>query len=161
MSSRGVHFALSVEDDSRVRELKNNRDLGDIVEALEARWDGAWLQETDKAWDAIHRCLTNGRLSFRPSNTLAKCILGGMSLQRGERIVSYLSADEVKEVASEITVIGKEWMRQRYYAIPAGDYGMPLTEVDFEYTWSWFESVKAFFNKASSDGRSVLFVVCQ
>ena len=35
----------------------------DIVqEEIEEPWDEEWLLEMDKAWDAIHRCLTDGRL---------------------------------------------------------------------------------------------------
>ena len=37
-----------------------------VIEEIEDRWDRDWLVETDKAWDAIHRCLTGGTLELWP-----------------------------------------------------------------------------------------------
>ena len=53
------------------------------VEGIEDRWDRDWLVETDKAWDAIHRCLTGGTLEYGPT-PLHKCILGEASRHEGD-----------------------------------------------------------------------------
>jgi len=52
-------------------------------------------------------------------------------------------------------------MRERYFAIPASDYECPLTEDDCGYTWSWFQGVQAFYQKAAASGRVVMLTVDQ
>ncbi len=71
MACRGVHFALSSEEQLKMAELTKSQ--GNVVEyiqeEIEDRWDREWLCATDKAWDAIHRCLTDGlcfRLTIQP-----------------------------------------------------------------------------------------------
>lgn len=60
MACRGVYFALSDDDARRLKDIDGDASvLKFIQEELESRWDEEWLQETDKAWDAIHRCLTS------------------------------------------------------------------------------------------------------
>ena len=49
MACRGVHFALTVEQASRLIELAGTDDeLIAFLEEIEAAWDKEWLQETDK-----------------------------------------------------------------------------------------------------------------
>jgi hypothetical protein len=60
--SLGVHFALVEKDARRMQRARGNDALQEVLEEIEERWDRRWLQETDKAWDAIHRCLTDGYL---------------------------------------------------------------------------------------------------
>jgi hypothetical protein len=90
------------------------------------------------------------------------CVLGGRQLHEGDDyIVSFVAAEEVKQVAAAIVDIDEAWMRGRYFAIPASDYGCPLTEDDFDYTWSWFSGVQALYQKAAASGRAVMFTVDQ
>ena len=151
MGCLGVHFGLTAEDEALlVDEFHTSDELREILAEIEERWDSEWLQETDKAWDAIHRCLTDGTLNY-DNTPLHKCILGFDNLlyEGDDYIINYLSADEVKEVAEAIKDFDKTWMRQRYFAIPA-DYAVPLSEEDFEYTWGWFVPLRAFFQKGGS-----------
>ncbi len=63
MACRGVHFAITSDqvdqflaaDDEKVIEL-----IGEI----EGTWDADNLAESDKSWDAMHRCLTDGNLNY-------------------------------------------------------------------------------------------------
>jgi Domain of unknown function (DUF1877) len=48
-------------------------------------------------------------------------------------------------------------MRSKYDAIDPADYGLPLSEEDFEYTWSNFVDLRAFFQKAAKHNRAVVF----
>ena len=164
MACRGVHFALSDEDPKRVLAAAGDDDaLIDLIqEHIEARWDKEWLAESDKAWDAMHRCLTDGRLSFEATTPRGMCVLGGRQLYEGDDyIVSFVTSEQVKQVADAIREIDKTWIRQRYFAIPADDYGFPLSEEDCDYTWSWFQGVQALYQKAASAGRAVMFTVDQ
>jgi hypothetical protein len=162
MACRGVHFALTPEDEARlVDETHDDDELLEAVEEIEERWDRKWLVETDKAWDAIHRCLTDGSLEYG-STPLHKCILGSNNLYEGDDyIVSLLRPAEVKEVAEAIEGIDREEMRRKYDAIDPDDYDGELSDDDFEYTWSNFSDLRAFFRKAAEHQRAVVFTVDQ
>ncbi len=159
MTARGVHFALTAEDEARLVDEPDADDdhLIDVLGEIEERWNRDWLVETDKAWDAIHRCLTDGTLHYG-HGPLEKCILGtGYIYEGNDYIVNFLDADEVKEVAEAIKDIDREWMRAKYNAIDPADYGQPLSEEDFEYTWESFVELRTFFHKAAKHNRAVVF----
>jgi hypothetical protein len=123
-------------------------------------WDAEWVQETDKSWDAIHRCLTDGRLEWGRT-PFHLCILGRVNLYEGDDyIMNFLTPDEVKEAAAVIKDIDRDELRRRYDAIDTESYG-ELSDSDFEYTWSWFPALRDFFQKAAAANRAVLFTVDQ
>ena len=164
MACRGVHFAITSNDAQRLLALAGDDDavLELVQEDAEGRWDEDWLQETDKAWDAIHRCLTDGTLTSDASIARHKCILGGRHLYSGdEYIISFLMADEVRDVSEAIAPFGETELRDRYFMIDEAEYGVPLSDEDFEYTWEWFETLKEFFAKAADADRAVVFSVDQ
>jgi hypothetical protein len=140
-----------------------------IQEDIEQRWDKEWLQETDKAWDAMHRCLTNGTLVCKGNSILEKCVLGGKQLHRGRNyIVSLLMPSEVKEISEALKSINQEWLRTKYFGLKKKflcfdltQYEGPIGEEDFAYTWSYFEQTRTFFEKASKASRAVVFTVDQ
>jgi Domain of unknown function (DUF1877) len=161
MSCRGVHFALTDEQASRLIDTPGADDdfLLDWLEEIEEKWDEEWLQETDKSWDAIHRCLTDGKLKWGDT-PLHKCILGAENLYKGgDWIMNFLRPEEVKEVAAAIKNIDSDELRRRYDAIHRS-YGK-LSDEDFEYTWSWFPQLRDFFQKAAAANRAMLFAVDQ
>ncbi len=170
MACRGVYFALTDDEARRLLESASNEDVINFIqEEIEARWDEEWLQEADKSWDAIHRCLTDGTLRCRGASPLEKFVLGGKRLcYRSDYIVSYLTPDEVREIAKTTQGLTKEWFRQRYFKLKRTFLGMdvsrydgPITETDFEYSWSYFEEIRQFFQKAAAAVRSVVFTVDQ
>ena len=115
MACRSVHFALSSEQTQEFKAIRENGDdaIMAFVQDIEEQWDQDWLQECDKAWDAIHRCLTDGNLEYGES-PLHKCILGKGSVHEGdEYIVSFLEPPDVKEVAAAIKSIDQLWLRKK------------------------------------------------
>jgi hypothetical protein len=163
MGCLGVHFALNKRDLKRILNTKNDEELLDIIqEDIEER-DDKWSFATDKAWDAIHRCLTNGKLEYGSGPyPLSLCILGGKRLYQGDDyITTLIEANQVVEVAKALKKITKEWMRERYFSIDKEDYGFELSEEDFEYTWDNFEELPKFFEKAARAGRAVIFTAEQ
>jgi hypothetical protein len=141
LACRGVLFALSPEDEARVLGCTSDVELLKLVqEGIEQRWEDEHLAETDKAWDAMHRCLTNGELSW-DATPLGLCILGGGPLYRDTQtyVVSYKTNTQVREVAQASAQVGKDWLRERYFSLTS-DYDFPLSEEDFEYTWEYFEA---------------------
>ena len=116
MSARGVHFAVTPAQEKLLLAAKSDRKLMELVEEIEEAWEEPFVCEMDKAWDAIHRCLTDGSLLYVSGEyPLNHCICGGRQLFRGrEYTVSYVSAPQVKDVASALAKITKAWMRKRY-----------------------------------------------
>jgi len=163
MACRGVLFALTEEDAKCLLAARDDNAVLYIVqEEIEALWDEEWLEQTDKAWDAIHRCLTDGTLRVKSPSPLAKCILGGRQLHKGDNyIVSFLTPEEVKSVSAALQEIDENWLRRKYYALDPNNYGKPLSEEDFDYTWYYFRGTRSFFAKASRHSRSVIFTVDQ
>ena len=162
MVCRGVHFALTPEEAHRLLdETHNNEELLAVLIEIEERWDKKWLQPTDKAWDAIHRCLTDGRLRYGDS-PLHLPILGADNLYEGTAwIINALLPEEVQLAAEAIRGIDRRWMCRKYWQIDPKDYGSALSEGDFDYTWAWFKPLKRFFQKAARHGRYVVFTVDQ
>lgn len=161
MGCRGVYFALDQADAQRVSCAAGDDDaLVEILqEEIEERWDQDWLCETDKAWDAIHRCLAGGRLGSDGS-TRSKCVLGGRQLHAGaDYIVNFLEPDEVRAVARDISGIDERWMRHQYALLANHGYDGAVGDEDFNYTWQYFQEVREFFAKTAAAGRSVVFTV--
>jgi hypothetical protein len=77
VTARGVLFAITDEDREALLGMDDDAAVADYVsEVIEERWERGFLAETDKAWDAMHRCLTDGRLEFGNGTfPLNRCIL--------------------------------------------------------------------------------------
>ena len=82
MACRGVFFALSSSETEHLLALDSDeKRLEYIQEEIEQAWDEAHVLQTDKAWDAIHRCLADGTLAVsRSSGPMGKLFLGGIQL---------------------------------------------------------------------------------
>src|SRR5689334_9658536 len=104
MAARGVHFSLSPDEVRKLESLKSDKDRLEYVqeeieeEFFDSREDD--LVETDKAWDAIHRCLTDGTLSVVAGRPLDLVVLGGRALYAGDDYIMTLKTPaEVKAAA--------------------------------------------------------------
>lgn len=166
MACRGVHFALAAEDLDRVLACETDDDLIDIIQGdIEERYfeAGEWCYETDKAWDAIHRCLAGGYLAPGEGPFPASlAILGGKQLhEEQEYIVSLATSSQVEATAAFLAGVTEEHLRARYFALDEDDYGISLSEEDFAYTWEYFSGLVEFFSRAASRGLAVVFTVDQ
>jgi hypothetical protein len=161
MGCLGVHFAITPEEARQIQAQRNDKSLLEVVHEIEERWDEEWLQDTDKAWDAIHRSLTGGSLGWGDT-PFHKVILGKDSLHKSDSyIVNHLTPQEVTEVADAIRGIKRDEFRQGHDQIDPTDYGFPVDDEHFEYVWNWFEELQAFFNKVAGSGRWVMFTASQ
>jgi len=161
MSSLGVHVALSSKDLTRVLKVADPEALLELItDDLEARYleDHQWAFESDKAWNAIHRCLTDGRLLYESGPfPLAYAVLGGRPLDVGDDYTACLtSAAQVRKVSKALAGIDEAWMRKRYQALSKTDYGECSAD-DFDYTWENMQGLRTFLAKAAKAGRAVLF----
>ncbi len=166
MSCLGVHFAVSDEDLQRIVGAPDDDALLELIqEDIEERYlkDDDWSFQTDKAWDAIHRVLTDGELEIDTGPIpLRYCILGGQPLySTDDYIVSLVDSSQVKEVAAALRSIEKAWFRERYLTLDETDYAGKVGDEDFEYTWANFEGLPAFFERAARANRAVVFTADQ
>src|SRR5262245_9820060 len=138
MSALGVHFAVTPAQARPLLAAKSDRALMAQIDQLEDTWERPFLVQSDKAWDAIHRCLTDGSLLYESGEyPLNHCICGGRQLYRGRGYtVSFVSAAQVKDVARALPKITKAWMRQRYDKLDPEEYDeVEMGDEDFNYTW--------------------------
>lgn len=163
MSCLGVHFSLSEEE---ARKLKSFSNDGDRLDYLQCEIEEKYfemhedrLAQSDKAWDAMHRSLSDGELSYTSGPyPLRLAVIGGEPIYaEDDYIMSLKTPAEVKDVARALIAITKEEFREKYSAIDAAKYGFPKDDQDFEYTWEWLIGVTAFYQKAAAEGRWVLF----
>jgi hypothetical protein len=166
MACRGVFFALSSAQTEHLLALDNDEKRVDYIqEEIEETWDEEHLLQTDKAWDAIHRCLTDGTLTAARSSTpMGKLILGGTQLYSDPEsyIINLIESSELPEIATALKAITKEWLKSRYDQLRTTDYPQEcISEQDWEYTWDWFSGIPDFVDRAAHEGRSLIFTVDQ
>ena len=164
MACRGVLFALTDSQDAALVATRDDDEVLDFVEGVEADWDHDWLCEVDKAWDAMHRCLGDGtlRLGRHGGGPLELAVLGGGHHHEGEDyIVAHVLADQVPAVAEALEPVTEAWLQERYGAIDPDDYQGVLDDEDFQYTWQYLQEVRDFYKRAAAAGRSVIFTVDQ
>lgn len=169
MSCLGVHFALSIEDVALLKGLESEEarleHLQEVIEEEYMSDDGpdAMYAESDKAWDAMHRILADGQLTWDGgSYPLNHAVLAGELLYTGsDYIMSLKSPEQVKDIATALAGIDLGMFSDRYRKIDSEDYGFPLTDEDLEYTWEWFQSVRDLYARAAVADRPVLFTADQ
>ena len=151
----GVHFAITDEQRQKLEACKTDDERKECVqEEIEEEWDKAFLVETDKAWDAIHRSLgefppnvqcfyeddwSHGEKWAAPedygSPPLKLAVLGGKKLMdwEGNHFIRLIEPGEVSQIAAALIDIDEAELRRRYFKHCEGawpEYG----EEDFEYT---------------------------
>lgn len=166
MGCLGLHFSLDAQQVEAIEAIEDEDERVSHVqdEFEEQLWtaDPSRAQETDKAWDGIHRALTDGSLSWGDGTPLSQAILGGELLyEEDDYILSLKSPDEVKQIAAALREVTRERLRAGYDRIDAKSYGGELSDRDFEYTWTWFEKLVGFYERAAAAGRFVLFTADQ
>ncbi|TCO62704.1 YfbM family protein [Actinocrispum wychmicini] len=152
----GVHFAVTADQE---RLLLGGDDAAEeLLMDIEENWaDPDLSMETDKAWDALHRCFGDGTLDpDGGAYPLSHAILGGRHLH-DEYYVVHVTAAEVRDVADALQRVEKAWLRDRFDSIDDPDYLGPQDDTDFEYTWSNFVDVRGFYERAAKAGRAVVF----
>ncbi len=167
MSCLGVLFSLDAQTVTKLKSFNSDEDRLDFlqmdIEEIYMEEHPQWTCELDKAWDAIHRTLTNGTLEWDGGTyPLNHLILGGEVLYSGtDYIMSLKTPEQVTDIMQSIGSVTKETFRQKYFAIHANDYGLTPNEEDFAYTWNWFSESADFWKTAAEKKRFVLFTADQ
>ncbi|MEP7051379.1 MAG: DUF1877 family protein [Pseudomonadota bacterium] len=159
MASRGVHFAITSEQVAAFLTADGDEAVLALLAEIEQAWDEDNLAESDKAWDALHRCLTNGTLEYGGGDyPLSHCILGPRQLlEEDGNIVCLVQTDEVPDVANALRAISAEAFGQRYAELmpKAPDDG----RAEQEDAWSHLQKLRVLFEKAAARRRAVVFTV--
>ena len=167
MSCLGVHFAVTKDEAAHLRSLPDEQArLDHLQEVIETHYfteQPDFKAESDKSWDAMHRTLADGQLSWDGGKyPLGHVVLAGELLYtESDYIISLKMPQQVRDIAAALPAITEAEFRRRYFAIDADSYGCPLTEEDFGYTWEYFQSVRELYQRAAAADRFVLFTADQ
>ena len=167
MSCLGVHFALTEKEAAHLRSLDDEQARIDhLQEVIEETYFGEHPDlkaESDKAWDAMHRTLADGQLTWDGGEyPLSHVVLAGELLYTdSDYIMSLKTPEQVRDIAAALPAITETEFRRRYFAIDTKSYSTPLSDEDFRYTWDWFQSVRDLYTRAAKEGRFVLFTADQ
>ena len=167
MSCLGVHFALTEKEVEHLRSLDDEQErmehLREVIEDHYLNHENQFAAESDKAWDAMHRALSDGEMSWDGGDyPLNHTVLGGELLYTDpDYIMSLKTPMQVRDIAAALSGITEADFRRRYDTIDPNSYGSPLTDADFQYTWDWFQGVRDLYARAAEAGRFVLFTADQ
>lgn len=160
-----MHFAVTEQDVNELRAMESEVDRIDhVTDVIEEHGvDGDWAAQSDKAWDAIHRCFDNGDLTCDGGEyPLNHVIFGGEQLvTSGDYYISLKTPEQVRDIAAKIGEITRAELSRRYRLLDPAKYGYEITDEDEGYVWHWFEGVAAFYQRAAKAGRWVIFTVDQ
>ena len=163
MACRGYFLALDEPCTARLlAEDGNDQRLVEVIQELDMT-DAPDECGVDKAWDGIHRCLTEGQLGGEDgSYPLNAVVLGGLPLHEGEDyVVSYNTPAEVREVAAALATLDLEPFLARYSALDPDDYGAAIDQVGLDYLTYYLREITAFYQRAAQAGWATVFVVDQ
>ncbi len=167
MSCRGVLFALEKEEIDTLLGFEDEQEridhVSEVIEERELGGHSPWAAETDKAWDAMHRCFNGGTLKLGKGEYPFDHIIfeGEQLVTSGEYYISLKTPEQVRDIAARIGEITQNELTRRYRLIKPRDYGMPLSEEDRLYTWEYFKEIAAFYQRAAKAWRWVIFTVDQ
>jgi len=166
MACRAVLFALTEDEAKRLLDVRGDEALEGAVEEIEERWDEEWLCQLDKAWDGIHRALTDGELGWDNGEyPLNHAILGGQQLYEGDDyIITFVQPAQVADVAKALQSLSAAEFRELFFKINPDSYGIVMGEISdeyYKYVAGWLEELKLFYAKAAAAHRAVLFTVDQ
>jgi hypothetical protein len=177
MACRGIFNAITREQMKSLLAIRYETDLDDdacdaaVIEEVDRiegtiRYNSPHCLDVDEAWDPIHRSLNGDQTpdgQLRPGTgrgPLKLCVLGEDQLFDGDRyIVALVKPAQVRKVAAALAKIDEAGLRKRFFRLDpkvVSDY--PIDEDYFQYTWSNFAGLPAFYQRAADDGRAVLFV---
>jgi len=167
MSCLGVHFALTESEAGHLRSLPDEQarldHLQEVIEETYFNEHPDLKAESDKAWDAMHRILADGQLTWDGGEyPLNHVVLAGELLYTdSDYIMSLKTPQQVRDIAAALPAITEAEFRRRYFAIDSKSYSSPLSEDDILYTWNWFQGVRDLYIRAAREARFILFTADQ
>jgi hypothetical protein len=160
MAGRGYFLAL--DEPSIALLLAQDGHDERLIEVLQ-ELDAPDECDVDKAWDGIHRCLTEGRLGGEDGTyPLNAVVLGGLPLHQGDGyVVSYNTPAEVREVAAALADLALEPFVARYWTLDPDEYGAAVDQDGLVYLTSYLQEITTFYQRAAKAGCASVFVADQ
>jgi Domain of unknown function (DUF1877) len=142
--------------------MANDDRLIEVIKELDMT-DAPDECDVDKAWDGIHRCLTEGKLGGEDGTyPLNAVVLGGLPLHQGEDyVVSYDTQAEVREVAAALADVDLGAFIARYWTLDPDEYGAAIDQDGLDYLAYYLREITAFYHRAAQAGWATVFVADQ
>src|SRR3982074_1805608 len=109
MSCLGVHFALTEKEVSHLRSLNDEQDrLEHLQEGPQEHYlnqEKQFASESDKSWEAMHRALSDGEMSWDGGGyPLNHTVLAGELLYTdSDYIMSLKTPEQVRAIAAALS----------------------------------------------------------
>jgi hypothetical protein len=167
MSCLGVLFSIDQKTVDSMEQLFSDEEriyyIKEVIELDYFENHPQWVAELGKAWDGLHRSLTDGKLNWDNGEfPLSHVVLGGETLCENDNYTIVLKPrEDVAAIAQAVNELTEESLRERYFLIDPEAYDGEVDEEDFNYTWQWLEASKEFWQRAFDEKRSVSFTVDQ
>jgi hypothetical protein len=160
MAGRGSFQAVKPSDVDRLLAL-----------SFPERWDFAATEQSalfvcrmDKAWVAIHCALSDGTMyGDLGEPPLADAVLGDhLVCQTRVGDFVYLKYPlEVTDIAQELAKLSQKRFLDMLAVVEEDEdvevLGLSFVASESEYVWAYFETMRAFYQRAASEGLAVLF----
>lgn len=178
----GVHIALTPEQRATLLALDSDDDRREFVSDVEDSIDEKYWCDTDKAWDAIHRCLgefppeadyftevpqhwgTWDSPSKYGSEPLRLAVLGGRKIYSDEKeyFIRLIEPSQVGAVAEAMKAIDDAEIRRRYLKFCNDAWGGAYRDSeDIDYTAEYFGFLKEFFAEIAKTDMAIIFTADQ
>jgi hypothetical protein len=159
---RGYHIALGREHAKQLFGLKDDQAILKFLEELKAAPEmkkSGRLLDTGTAWNAIHRCLTEGELDPAGGEfPLNHAVLGGKELHKGDDYAAVLiRPDMTRFIADALEEVTEEDFRAKFMALNSQSYGEPINDKEFIKVWLALQNLKVFFEAAAENLEAVVF----
>jgi len=159
---RGYHIALGREHAKRLFGLKQDQEILRFLEELKGSAEmkkSGRLLDCGTAWDAIHRCLTEGELDPAAGDfPLNHAVLGGKRLHQGsDHAAVLIRPDMVRFIADALAEVDETDFRQKYFSLNRDSYKQPIGEKEFVQTWIVLRDLQVFFGAAAENMEAVVF----
>lgn len=164
MKGQGAHIILTRDDAKRVFGAPDDATVRKVVTELrncKKHREAKLVLETGAAWDAIHRCLTEGTLDPAEGEfPINHAILGGKRLHRGADFEAIMvRPDIVPHVAEALHDQKRNDLHSRFMQLNPQDFGRDPTEREFDLTWNAMQQIRQLFEDAANERCAVLFTV--
>jgi hypothetical protein len=160
MAGRGGFQAIAPDDVARLMALEGGERWDFAAGEVAARFS----EDMDKTWAPIHCALSDGTIDGTLGEPpLCDAVLGDHLVYQS-RIGDYIylkHPPEVVEIAKALAVLTSDQFADKWEQVepnPDSDaLGLSFTRAEAEEFWPCVEGMRAFYQRAATEGLAVLF----
>ena len=159
MPANGILISLDERNQDKLSNAQSDIDVVNALLEIEEQASDSDVFSLDKAWNIIHRSLTDGLLEYDNGDyPLNMCIMDGYQLYEGdETVISVVPQEKVADIADALQHISYEKFKEGFLKIDTSDF--PIAANDLEYSWSIFQGLPAFWKNAALKNHAIVFNV--